>query len=113
MDVLRYREGERNQLANCMLLTAQENGAGGKSDTPPDQWFKDKGSEYLAKHLIPQDPALWQLDKFDEFIEARKGLILQKMRELKLVASETGPLAPAVPDTSKPTGAFTSIPPAE
>lgn len=113
MDVLRYREGERNQLANCMLLTAQENGAGGKSDTPPDQWFKDKGSEYLAKHLIPQEPELWQLDKFDEFIEARKDLILQKMRELKLVASETGPRAPAVQETSTPTGVFTSIPPAE
>jgi hypothetical protein len=113
MDVLRYREGERNQLANCMLLTAQENGAGGKSDTPPDQWFADKTPEYLTKHLIPQDPALWQLDKFEEFIEQRKALILTKMRELKLVAAEADPVAPAAAVKPVSAGAFTSIPPAE
>ena len=38
----RYREADRNQLANCMLLTAEENGGGGKSDTPPETWFKEQ-----------------------------------------------------------------------
>jgi len=32
-----------------MLLTAEENGAGDKSDTPPEVWFKDK--DYLK--LVP------------------------------------------------------------
>jgi len=49
-----------------MLLTAKENGAGGKSDTPPDVWFADKPTEYLKKHLIPPDPALWQIDRFED-----------------------------------------------
>ncbi|MBO0699187.1 MAG: DUF1524 domain-containing protein, partial [Zavarzinella sp.] len=40
LNTLKYREADRNQLANCMLLTAAENGAGGKGDTPPDEWFK-------------------------------------------------------------------------
>lgn len=35
MNLMKYREADRNQLANCMLLTADENGAGGKRDTPP------------------------------------------------------------------------------
>jgi hypothetical protein len=113
MDVLRYHEAERNQLANCMLLTAEENGAGGKSDTPPDQWFNGKPPQYLAKHLIPPDAALWQLNRFDEFIEARKALILAKMRELKLVSPDTGPVVPEATVTAGPSGAFTSIPPAE
>ena len=52
MNVMKYRESDRNQLANCMLLTAAENGAGGKSDTPPDEWFKDKDAAYLDRHLI-------------------------------------------------------------
>jgi hypothetical protein len=34
MNMMRYHDAERNQLANCMLLTQAENGAGGKSDTP-------------------------------------------------------------------------------
>lgn len=113
MDVLRYREAERNQLANCMLLTAQENGAGGKSDTPPDVWFADKSPEYLAKHLIPADPELWKLERFEDFISARKALILAKMRDLKLLASEgaSGSAAPA--DAPEQAGGFTTIPPAD
>jgi hypothetical protein len=77
LDVMRYHEADRNQLANCMLLTAAENGAGGKSDTPPDQWFVgDRAKdEYLDMHLIPKDPSLWKLERYDDFIEERKKLI--------------------------------------
>jgi hypothetical protein len=84
MDVMRYREADRNQLANCMLLTAAENGAGGKSDTPPDQWFVgDRGKDkYLDMHLIPKDPALWKLDRFEDFIDERKKLIREHFKFL-------------------------------
>lgn len=87
MNIMKYREADRNQLANCMLLTAAENGAGGKSDTPPDKWFADKSEAYLDMHLIPKDTALWKLDKFEEFIEARKELIRSKFAGL-LVAPQ-------------------------
>jgi hypothetical protein len=73
-----------NQLANCMLLTRAENGAGGKGDTPPDAWFAGKSAEYFAMHLIPQDPALWQMDRYGDFIEARKQLIAEKFSWLLL-----------------------------
>jgi hypothetical protein len=73
-----------NQLANCMLLTRAENGAGGKGDTPPDAWFSGKSAEYFAMHLIPQDPALWQMDRYGDFIEARKQLIAEKFAWLLL-----------------------------
>jgi hypothetical protein len=86
MNIMKYKEAERNQLANCMLLTAQENGSGGKSDTPPDQWFakriSEEGPAYLDLHLIPSDPALWNLDRYEDFIEARKALIRQKFKHL-------------------------------
>jgi uncharacterized protein with ParB-like and HNH nuclease domain len=80
--LLRYKDAARNQLANCMLLTQQENGAGGKTDIPPEEWFKDKPVEYLEKHLIPQDPELWKLDRYEDFIAARKKLILAKFKYL-------------------------------
>lgn len=81
-DLLRYYAPERDQLANCMLLKAGENGAGNKGNIPPDEWFADKDHEYLAMHLIPRDPSLWRLDAYEEFIEARKKLILEKMGTL-------------------------------
>jgi len=81
-DLMKYREGERNQLANCMLLSREENGAGGKWDTPPDVWFAGKDRAYLERHLIPADPELWQLDHFEEFIEARKSLIRDRFKYL-------------------------------
>lgn len=88
MDLMRYPQGERDQLANCMLLTQQENGAGGKSDTPPDQWFVGGRAEdtYLNMHLIPHDSALWKLDRFDDFIKERKKLIAEKFKSLLVSA---------------------------
>lgn len=87
-DLLKYRDAERNQLANCMLLSREENGAGGKSDAPPAIWFADKDSTYLQKHLIPTDSTLWQLDRFEDFIAERKKLIREKFKAL-LVGAES------------------------
>lgn len=77
-----FRKRQRNQLANCMLLTREENGAGGKGDTLPEVWFADKTPEYLELHEIPNDPALWKLDRFEDFIEERKKLIPHRLRDL-------------------------------
>jgi hypothetical protein len=84
-NILHYRAEQRDQLANCMLLTADENGFTGKCDTPPAQWFAparfaslEEHARYLDLHLIPNDPALWDLSRYDDFIEARKALILKK-----------------------------------
>lgn len=76
--LLKYYSDSRDQIANCMLLTAQENGAGGKSDIPPDEWFADKSTEYLDMHLIPRERKLLVLDRFEDFIEARKTMIVEK-----------------------------------
>jgi len=78
LDLLKYYAPDRNQLANCMLLSAAENGGGGKTDTPPAGWFADKDEAYLDMHLIPRDPALWELDAFETFVAARADLIEKK-----------------------------------
>jgi len=79
---MKYRDAERNQLANCMLLSREENGAGGKTDMLPEEWFARKDRSYLDMHLIPPDPALWRLERFEEFIEARKDLIRERFKDL-------------------------------
>lgn len=75
---MKYHWPVRDQIANLMLLTAQENGAGGKTDIPPNVWFDNKDDAYLDLHLIPKDKELWKLENFEKFIEARKELILNK-----------------------------------
>src|SRR5262249_43032921 len=89
-DLMKYKEAERNQLANCMLLTQQENGSGGKSDTLPEDWFAKRAGEeknYLDMHLIPKDPGLWKLDRFLDFIAERQKLIRQQFAYLLSTAS--------------------------
>ena len=77
-DILKYLQFDRDQIANCMLLTAQENGAGGKRDIPPEEWFRTKSDNYLTLHLIPKDRELWKLENYEQLIEDRKKLILEK-----------------------------------
>jgi uncharacterized protein with ParB-like and HNH nuclease domain len=94
-DLVKYKDADRNQLANCMLLTQQENGAGGKSDTVPLQWFAGKDTAYFQLHLIPQDPELWKMDRFEDFVSERKKLIRQQFAYLlssaQRIEDESGP----------------------
>jgi len=80
--VQRYSAWEINQLGNCMLLTALENGAGDKSDQELDVWLKDKDEKFLELHCIPKRKALWKIDRYEEFIEARQALIAEKFAEI-------------------------------
>jgi hypothetical protein len=88
--VMKYDVSLRNQLANCMLLTREENGGGGKGDMLPEDWFQkrtlEEGPDYLKKHLIPDDPTLWKMDRFEDFIEARKKLIRERFKALIIPA---------------------------
>jgi len=84
-NILHYRAEHRDQLANCMLLTAEENGFSGKCDKPPAEWFARSRfssdathKRYLQMHLIPDDPELWTLERYDDFVAARKALIKEK-----------------------------------
>jgi hypothetical protein len=80
--LMRYQSAVRDQLANCMLLTADENGFQGKCDVQPKEWFADKSQAYLDMHLIPAPPSLWALENFEKFIAARRRLIVSKLRQL-------------------------------
>jgi uncharacterized protein with ParB-like and HNH nuclease domain len=88
MNLMKYKWFDRDQIANLMLLTAKENGASGKLDILPKDWFKDKDEKYLKKHLIPTNEDLWEVDRFEDFIEARKVLILENFSDLIYVAKQ-------------------------
>lgn len=81
-NILKYKQFDRDQIANCMLLTAKENGAGGKKDTPPVEWFSGENENYLDLHLIPKQSDLWKLENYEQFIEARQKLIVEKFSQM-------------------------------
>jgi len=78
----RYSAWDINQLANCMLLTAKENGAGDKSNTPLKEWLKDKDDKFFELHCIPVNKKLWKIENYEAFIEARRELIVEKFADL-------------------------------
>ncbi len=82
--MMKYKVEDRDQIANLMLLTREENGAGGKSDMEPSKWFYDKPEKYLKQHLIPSDPELWKIENFDKFIAERKKLITNKFKNVTI-----------------------------
>jgi hypothetical protein len=81
-DVQKYKKYDRDQIANCMLLTAHENGSSGKTDILPEIWFADKPKEYLEQHSIPHDKELWKLENFERFIEERRKLIEVRFKNI-------------------------------
>ena len=81
---MKYREADRNQLANCMLLTACGERRGRQRRYAAGRVVRRRPAKdaYLDMHLIPKDPALWKLERFEDFIEARKKLIRNKFDSL-------------------------------
>ncbi len=102
-DVLRYKTDERDQLANCMLLSREENGAGGKWDILPEVWFANKDTAYLEKHLIPPDSELWKMDRFEDFIAERKKLIRDRFRWLLTTQKISAAASPTIEEGSSET----------
>jgi uncharacterized protein with ParB-like and HNH nuclease domain len=84
--IMKYRTQERDQLANLMLLPKEVN-IEEKHDMPPDEWLSKMSKDELKEHLIPQNPDLWKLERFDDFITARQQLIVEKFNKLGLVQS--------------------------
>ncbi|MGL4850373.1 MAG: GmrSD restriction endonuclease domain-containing protein [Clostridium sp.] len=79
--VQRYRNDDINKIGNCMLLSFDENKSGAKGNKLPVEWFKDKDEKYLELHLIPKDKRLWEIENYEEFIEERNKLILEKIQK--------------------------------
>lgn len=77
----KYDKSDINKLANCMILTQEENGRGGKTDTLPEDWFKNKPKKYLKLHCIPDDPKLWKISNYEKFLEKRQELLEAKLSE--------------------------------
>lgn len=71
-----------NEIANRAFLTADSNVK--LSATLPEEYLPRIEEKYpgaLARQFVPLDPALWRIDRFEDFLEARRALIARKMNE--------------------------------
>jgi hypothetical protein len=73
-------QGMMNRFANLELLLAQENEE--KSDKPFKEWITTRDCSFIKKHLIPGDPHLWSIERFEDFLKERERLIAQRLNRL-------------------------------
>lgn len=71
-----------NRLGNLQILLGRENLE--KSNIPFGDWIGTRDREFLDRHLIPRDPALWDVTKLPEFVDAREELIRHRLRRLDI-----------------------------
>ena len=86
--VMKYKRWHRDQIANLMLLSAEEN-RDEKRDKSPEEWLEYKDKEYFEIHLIPKDKDLWKIENFEKFIEERKKLIVNKFSQMGILSKVT------------------------
>jgi hypothetical protein len=67
-----------NRLGNLQLLLGRENLE--KNNIPFSEWIQTRDANFLERHLIPDDPELWDVMALPEFVAAREDLIRQRMR---------------------------------
>ena len=71
-----------NEIANRAFLTADTNWE--ISNTPPAEYLPRVEERYpgaLVDQFIPMDPSLWVLNKFEDFLSARREIIQRKLNE--------------------------------
>lgn len=110
----KFKRPEVNALANFCFLTKDTNLD--ISDRLPEEYFPEIDKAHpgaLASQWIPTDSALWKIENFREFLEARKALLAAELnwRMEELLHGDSrwlaGPTA-TVPPVGVVTGGITS-----
>lgn len=77
-----YSRPEVNAIANFCFLTKDTNLT--ISDRLPEDYFPEIEAAHpgvLASQWIPNDPVLWRVDRFRDFLEARKVLLANELNK--------------------------------
>jgi len=89
-----------NEIANRAFLTGESNMT--LSNAEPAGYLPEIDKKYpgaLAKQFVPLDPALWKLDRYEDFLAARRKLIATAINEQMLeLLKESEPAKPQTLD---------------
>ena len=66
-----------DRIGNLQLLTSMDNVT--KTNQSFEDWITTRDADFQARHLIPDDPTLWDLRMLPEFVAAREKLIEKKL----------------------------------
>jgi hypothetical protein len=85
LNALRVDETLINNIANYQLLDSRTN-RGEKNGKKLADWINNNIEAsnkrgYLNRHLIPDDPTLWEAEEFEKFLDARAKLLAVKITE--------------------------------
>ena len=72
-----------NEIANRAFLTADTN-IREISDRLPKEYFPEIEKRFpgaLEKQLIPMDENLWEIDRYEDFLRKRRGMIAEKIND--------------------------------
>ncbi|GAA1427202.1 DUF262 domain-containing protein [Streptomyces thermospinosisporus] len=83
-----YAKEEWNSLANLAFVTGQTNKM--ISSRLPDQYMAEIAPERLTEQWIPADPELRSLDRFPDFLAARRGLLANVLNDFLGLPSYDG-----------------------
>ncbi|HEX3045276.1 MAG TPA: DUF262 domain-containing protein [Bacillota bacterium] len=105
-----YQKAEVNALANFTFLTQETNQK--ISDQVPELYLEEivkKQPGVLESHWIPMDRSLWKIEKYHDFLAARRELLAQSANQFldSLVAGTV----PDVAETPIPAQVMAPIPP--
>ncbi len=105
-----YQRKEVNALANFTFLFKKTNRYIG--DTSPEDYFpkyKSMNADVLASHWIPDNPELWKIENYREFLAARRELLakaangfLDQLYHGEIPETEAPTLAPVQIDVPRP-----------
>lgn len=67
-----------NRIGNLELLLDHENNK--KRATPFDEWIETRDVSFHQRHLIPEDDSLLRFENFEQFVQAREIMIVERLR---------------------------------
>jgi hypothetical protein len=92
-----YGRDEVNAVANFCLLTQDSNLVVGKRD--PSDYFSECEERHpgvLASQWIPEDPELWRIDRYPDFLTARRRMLARAANDFlgELRSGTAAPISP-------------------
>lgn len=79
----RYETGETNEVANMAFITGETNRRISNKDPEVylNEVLKRQGPDALSAQCVPLDQDLWKLDRYRDFLAARRVAIAERMNE--------------------------------
>ena len=76
-----YAPGEVNEIANMAFITGQTNRRISNKDAVKylDDIVQKQGTAALSSQCVPLDPGLWAVDRYGEFLAARRKSLADRM----------------------------------